>query len=218
MPQHKETPGETVVKSGRTFGRPAALYNRRSTAGQGDPGDAMADLRQAAQQRGYHVAMEIAETGSGARNDRPGLQQVLDAARRGKLSAVLVQRLDRFGRSSLDLLANISALRDAGVEFIAVEQGLHVRPNGDAMSGLLLTVLSGVAEFEKAIIRSRVIEGQRRAMERGQHIGRPRAEGPTPGQVRKMRAAGKSWGTISKTLGCTVAMARRRYEESSSAR
>lgn len=204
---------EKVTGNGRTFGKPAALYNRRSTAAQGDPGAPMDELAMAAKQRGYRVALAIAETGSGTRNDRPGLQQVLDAARRGKISAVIVARLDRFGRSSLDLLANIRSLTDAGVEFICTEQAVHVKPGGDPMSGLMLTVLSGVAEFERATIRDRVLEGQRRAIERGQHIGRPRNKGPSGSAVRRLRSAGKSWREISSALGCTVAMARRRAAE-----
>ena len=80
----------------------------------------------------------------------------------------------------------------------------------DAMSQLLLTVLSGVAEFERAIIRDRVVEGQRRAKAAGKHIGHPFAPGPTPAAVRKLRARGKSWSQVAKALGCTVATARRR--------
>lgn len=202
---------DDVTKRGRTFGK-AAVYNRVSTSQQ-DATTAMADLKLAAKQRGYELAFAVAETGSGARNDRPGLQRVLDAARKGDIKAVIVARLDRFGRSSLDLLANINALRDAGVDFIAIEQGLHVQPNGDAMSQLLLTVLSGVAEFERTIIRDRVVEGQRRAKARGVVFGRPRDDGPAVDDVVRLRKAKKSWSEIAIALGCSVAMARRRASE-----
>jgi len=199
-----------MTKRARTSGKACAVYNRVSTAGQ-NPHTAMADLRASAKQRGYSVALAVAETGSGARNDRPGLQRVLEAARHGKVSAVLVSRLDRFGRSAADLAANIRALTGGGVEFVAVEQGLHVRPNGDATSQLLLTVLSGVAEFERDIIRARVVEGQRRARAAGRHIGRPLADGPAGAEVRKLRKLGRSWAEVAEQLGCTVAMARRRF-------
>ena len=185
----------------------AAVYNRVSTAGQ-DPTTAMAELEAAARKRGLEIALAIAETGSGAKNNRPGLQRVLDAARRGKVSAVVVTRLDRFGRSSLDLLANIRALTDAGVEFLAVEQGLHVRPDGDAMSQLLLTVLSGVAEFERALIRERVQAGLAAAKKRGVRLGRPRTR-PSADVVESLRAQGKSWKAISMELGAPIAACRR---------
>lgn len=54
---------------------------------------------------------------------------MLDAARRGRVDAVLVSRLDRSGRSSLELLPNIRALTKLGVEFICIEQEPHVRPD-----------------------------------------------------------------------------------------
>ena len=190
----------------------AAIYNRVSTTQQ-DPNLARADLHTATTQRGYEIVLDIAETGSGARNDRPGLQTVLDAARRRKIDAVIVMRLDRFGRSAPDLLANIQALKDAGVEFIALEQGLHVKPHGDAVSQLLLTILSGVAEFEREIIRDRVREGQRRAKEKNVKFGRPKNKGPKPDDVRRMREAGKSWSEIMAACRCTLAMAQRRFAE-----
>ncbi len=188
----------------------AAIYNRVSAIGQGAADKPMADLSQIALQRGYVVALEVAETGSGARNDRPGLQRILEAARRGKIDAVIVTRLDRFGRSAPDLLANIRTLRDAGVTFLAVEQGLVFAPASDAVSQLLLTVLSGVAEFEREIIRERVVAGQRRAKARGIHIGRPFVPGPDVEAVRELRAAGKSWAEVGEELGCHPSLARRR--------
>jgi DNA invertase Pin-like site-specific DNA recombinase len=69
--------------------------------------------------------VEVDETGSGGVNDRPGLGRVMEAARRGEIEAVLVVRLDRFGRSALDLLGNRS-LQDAGVRFVAVAQGIEL--------------------------------------------------------------------------------------------
>lgn len=201
----------TVTRSdpSGTFGKACAVYNRVSTTGQ-NPKIAMADLRRAAEARGFHVALEIAETGSGKRNDRPGLQRVLDAARRGEIGAVFVMRLDRFGRSSLDLLSNIKAITNAGVRFTCIEQAIDIQPHGDPMGQLILTVLSGVAEFEHAIITERVREGQRRAKARGVVFGRPRDDGPSTDQVRTLRKANRSWSEIAERLGCTVGMARRR--------
>lgn len=149
------------------------VYNRVSTSAQNADGP-LDDLVTAAERRGYVVTLRIAETGSGARNDRPGLQRILEEARKGQLDAVLVTRLDRFGRSSLDLLANVRALVSAGVRFTCTEQAIDISPGGDPMGQLVLTVLAGVAEFERAIIRDRVVEGQRRAVARGVRVGRPR--------------------------------------------
>ena len=187
----------------------AALYHRASTIDQ-DAGLARAELRAAAQARGLTVALEVEETGSGARNDRPGLQRVLDAARRGKINAVLVWKLDRFGRSALDLLANLRALQAAGVRFVAISQGIDNAAGGDPMSRLLVTMLAAISEFERDLIKERTQLGLAKARRAGKRIGRPRkGAAPNAAEVEALRAAGVSWSVIAQRLGCTIAAARR---------
>lgn len=186
-----------------------ALYHRVSTRDQ-DPKLARRELRQAATARGLRVTLDVEETGSGAFNNRPGLRRVMEGVRRGQFGAVLVWKLDRFGRSSLDVLSNIRALTDAGVRFIAVTQGLDVKPQGDAMSQLILTVLSGVAEFERSLISERTALAARAAIRAGHSWGRRREGGPQQSQVTALRRGGASWSEIAARFGCTVAMARRR--------
>jgi putative DNA-invertase from lambdoid prophage Rac len=154
--------------------------------------------------------MDVEETGSGALNNRPGLRRVMAAARKGDVGAVLVWKLDRFGRSSLDVLSNIQALTDAGVRFVAVTQGLDVKPHGDAMSHLILTVLAAVAEFERSLIAERTSLAARAALRAGRPWGRRPELGPEPTMVRALRASGAPWSDIATRCGCTVAMARRR--------
>src|SRR5688572_15959702 len=102
-----------MAAKSRLFGKPTcALYHRVSTRDQ-DKTLARRELRQAAAVRGLRVALEVEESGSGALNNRPGLRRVMDAANKGEVSAVLVWKLDRFGRSSLDVLGNIRRLTDA---------------------------------------------------------------------------------------------------------
>jgi putative DNA-invertase from lambdoid prophage Rac len=187
----------------------AALYHRVSTREQ-NPRLARAELRAAAAARGMRVVLEVEETASGRGSVRPGLDRVLDAAQRGAVDVVLVQRLDRWGRSTLDLLANLRRLRSAGVGFVAIAQGLEVRPQQDAVSDLTLTVLAGVAEFERAIIVERTLDGLAAARRAGKKIGRPLGKNaPTPERVAALRAAGQSWPAIARRLRCTVGSARR---------
>lgn len=187
----------------------AALYHRVSTVDQ-DPTLARAELRTAAAARGFEIALDIEETGSGARNDRPGLQRVLDAARRAKVSVVLVWKLDRFGRSALDLLGNIDQLGKAGCRFIAITQGIDVGPEGDPMSRLLLAMLAAIAEFERELITERTKLGLARARRAGKRLGRPRNDNaPDGATVRAMRARGRSWAVIARTLACSPSAARR---------
>jgi DNA invertase Pin-like site-specific DNA recombinase len=146
------------------------------------------------------VVVHIEETGSGARNDRPGLQRLMSAARRGKLDAVVVWRLDGFGRSALDVLANIRDLDAAGVRFIAMTQGIDIRPGGDAMSRPTLGILTSAAEFERDLICEHTRLGMAKARAAGKRIGRQRAAGPAAADVQRLRAAGRSWGRSPPNL------------------
>jgi DNA invertase Pin-like site-specific DNA recombinase len=179
-----------------------ATYHRVSTTDQ-DPTTA-----RAAERLGAELVLEIEETGSGAANDRPGLQRILDAARRSKLDVVLVWKLDRFGRSALDLLGHLRQLDTFGVRFVAVTQGLDVRPGGDPMSRLLLTMLSAVSEFERDLIRERTRAGLDRARRDGRRLGRPRVRRPDRTAVEDLRAQGATWAAVADALGCTVWAAR----------
>lgn len=155
-----------------------ALYHRVSTLDQ-NPELARAELRAAAAQRGGVVALDVEETGSGAKNNRPGLARVMEAARAGALDAVMVWKLDRFGRSTLDLLSNVQELERGGVSFVCTSQGLQV--GGGATSGamgkLILTVMAGMAEFERELIRERTTLGMAHAREKGTRSGLPIGRG-----------------------------------------
>jgi len=180
----------------------AAIYHRVSTTDQ-DASSARHELQQAAKARGMQITLEVEETGSGARNDRPGLQRIMEAARRAKIDAVIVWKLDRFGRSALDLLANIRALEDAGVRFIAVTQSIDIKSDGDPMSKLIVTVLAAIAEFERDLITSRTKLGLARARAAGRRLGRP----PVQLDVTKaamLRAGGLSYAAIGEQLGVSV--------------
>ncbi len=187
----------------------AALYHRVSTREQ-NPRLARGELRAAAAARGLRIALEVEETASGRGSVRPGLDRVLDAVQRGAVDVVMVQRLDRWGRSTLDLLANLRRLRSAGVGFVAIGQGLEVRPQPDAVSDLTLTVLAAVAEFERAVIVERTLDGLAAARRAGKRIGRPLGKNaPAPERVAALRAAGQSWTAIARRLRCTDSSARR---------
>lgn len=150
----------------------AVTYHRVSTVDQ-NPELAREELRRAVAARGLHLVGEVEETGSGGREDRPGLRRVLELARRHLVTHVLVWKLDRFGRSSIDLLTNVRELERAGVTFVATSQALEVGPSSGATGRLLFEVLSAVAEFEREIIRERTRLGLAGARARGRKLGRP---------------------------------------------
>ncbi|WP_243336677.1 recombinase family protein [Anaeromyxobacter soli] len=114
--------------------------------------------------------------------------------------------------NALDVLANIRDLDAAGVRFLAATQGIDIRPGGDAMSRLMLTMLAAVAEFERDLIRERTRLGMAKAREAGKRIGRPQSERPERADVMRLRKDGKSWRAVSKALGCSTWAARQVVE------
>lgn len=189
----------------------AALYHRVSTLDQ-NPALARDELRAAAARLGFAVALEVEETGSGARNDRPGLAKVMDAALRGKIDAVLVWKIDRFGRSVLDLQANLQRLRQARVRFVSTTQGLDLRAEGDAMSKLIFDVLAAVAEWERETIRERTRLGMAHARQHGTRsgkpIGRQRKTFDVEGAQRRL-ATGEAVLRVARELGISPRTLRR---------
>jgi putative DNA-invertase from lambdoid prophage Rac len=151
-----------------------ALYHRVSTLDQ-NPELCRGELRAAGARLGGEIVLDIEETGTGAKNDRPGLARVMDAARRGAVDVVCVWKLDRFGRSARDLLANIGELKDRGLRFVATTQGLDTA--GGATAQMMLTILAAVAEFELELIRSRTLQGMKHAREKGTRSGLPIGRG-----------------------------------------
>lgn len=110
----------------------------------------------------------FAETASGAKSDRPELAKVLASVEEG--DTLLVTRLDRLARSTIDLLNGLDALSRKGVAFRSLADGWAdtTTPQGR----LMVTVLAGLAEFERELILSRTSEGRERAKARGQSLGR----------------------------------------------
>jgi putative DNA-invertase from lambdoid prophage Rac len=191
----------------------AAVYHRVSRLDQ-NPKLARVELRRAAAARQLRIVLDVEEKASGARNDREGLRQVLDAARRHRVDAVLVWKLDRFGRSLIDLVANVRQLRDAGVRFVCVSQGIDLGRERDSAAELQFNVLCAVAEYERDVIRERTLLGLAAARRRGARIGRP-SEGPDPAAVLKLKRR-FSWPEVAHRLGKSVMQCRRAAAKSPS--
>lgn len=185
-----------------------ATYHRVSTSDQ-RPEAARHELRAFCDRHGWQIAEEVEETGSGARADRPGLLHVLELARARRIDALVVWKLCRIGRSTLDVLDVIGRLDGYGVRFAAVSDPVDTLSGGPA-GRLVLAILAAVAEMERDRIRENTRRGLAAARRRGSAIGRPRkvplelAE-----RVHDLRHGGASWSKVAAELGCTVAAARR---------
>lgn len=199
-----------------------AIYARVSTDGQSVNAQ-LADLREAAERRGWEIVHEYSDKGiSGAkgRDKRPGLDAVLKAATRREFDIVAAWSVDRLGRSLQHLVAGLGDLQAAGVGLYLHKQGLDTStPSGRAMFGML----SVFAEFERDLIRERVRAGLKVAMAEQaagkerlhkngrvkKRIGRPRVGVGVESEVRKLRAL--KWGVnrIAKELSIGSGTVRR---------
>ena len=131
------------------------LYARVSTFDQQTIPLQIRALREYAARRGWTIALQVKEVGSGAAQ-RQLREKLLDAARRREIDVVLVWRLDRWGRSVADLLATLQELEHLGVGFVSLTEALDLTtPAGRAMAALLAVF----AEFEREILRERVRAG-----------------------------------------------------------
>jgi len=109
------------------------------------------------------------EVASGAKTDRAQLRRLLAGIEAGDV--LIVTRLDRLARSTRDLLNTLAAITDRKVGFRSL--GDTWADTTTSHGRLMLTVLGGLAEFERDLIRARTGEGRARAVARGQKMGRP---------------------------------------------
>jgi len=191
-------------KSDRVFGQArkpkkmfrAGLYARVSTNDQQTLAMQSRALREYAGRRGWTITLQVREVNSGAAR-REAREKVMEAARRREIDVVLVWRLDRWGRSLVDLVVTLKELAALGVGFVSLTEALDLTtPTGRAMAGLL----SVFAEFEHEILRERIRAGIAEARSQGKHLGRPVTVGKQASQIRKLYRGGVSKAEIARRL------------------
>jgi DNA invertase Pin-like site-specific DNA recombinase len=192
------------VKSANVFGQRrkpgkmfrAGLCARVSTNDQQTLPMQTRALREYGGRRGWTLALQIREVGSGA-IERRAREQLMEAARRREIDVVLVWRLDRWGRSVADLLATLQELEHLGIGLVSLTEALDLTtPAGRAMAGLLAIF----AEFERKILRERTRAGWAHARQNGKQLGRPMTAGPQATEIRKLFRAGVSKAEIARRL------------------
>jgi putative DNA-invertase from lambdoid prophage Rac len=174
----------------------AGLYARVSTNDQQTIPMQMRAMRDYAARRGWTIATQVREVGSGAAH-RPAREQLIEAARRREIDVVLVWRLDRWGRSVTDLLATLQELEHLRVGFVSLTEALDLTTAaGRAMAGLLAIF----AEFEREILRDRVRAGLAHARQSGKRLGRLMTAGLQTAEIRKLHRAGVAKAEIARRL------------------
>lgn len=179
-----------------------AIYARVSTADQNCEMQ-LRELRDYCQRRGWEIAGEYVDTGySGAKVTRPELDRLMKDARQRRFDAVLVWKLDRWGRSLIHSLQSVQELASMGVRFIATTQNID-SDESNPMSRFMLNIFGAFAEFEREMIRERTVAGVRAARAKGKKLGRPKRVFRRD-EVVRLREAGQSWRSIAKQLNLPV--------------
>jgi putative DNA-invertase from lambdoid prophage Rac len=192
---HKPDRGRVFGQGGRAPFR-VGLYARVSKHDQQTLAMQMTTMRAYTANRGWRIVLRVEDVGSGA-SERPKRERLLEAARRREIDAVLVWRLDRWGRSLADLVVTLQELSALGVGFVSLTEALDLTtPTGRAMAGLLAVF----AEFEREILRERVKAGLEQARQNGRQLGRPRSASLLEPKVRQLVAQKVSQAEIARRL------------------
>ena len=185
------------------------LYARVSTHDQQTLPMQLSAMREYVERRGWAVKVEVSEVGSGAK-EREKREELLKTARRREIDAIVVWRLDRWGRSLVDLVSTLGELGDLGVGFVSLTEALDLTtPTGRAMAGLLAVF----AEFERDILRERVKAGIAQARAEGRPHGRPKTASLLKEQIEEMYEAGMSKSEIARRLSIGRTSVRRMLED-----
>lgn len=179
-----------------------SIYCRVSTNDQ-DCERQVQDLTAYAQRMGWTIIGEpYKEKVSGMQTDRKERAKIIQLARQGRIHAVLVTELSRWGRSTSDVMETVKQLSAYGVSLIA-QTGIDFNlatPQGK----LMLTLMSGLAEFERDLTRERIVSGLAAARARGKTLGRLPGDTPVQDKIRKQvlkhTAEGRSVTWIAKEL------------------
>src|SRR3954465_4372331 len=192
------------AKSGDVFGQArksakmfrAGLYARVFTNDQQTLPMQSRAMREYTARRGWTIAVQVREVGSGAAK-REAREKLLGSARRREIDVVLVWRLDRWGRSVTDLLATLQELEHLGVGFVSLTEALDLTsPAGRVMAALLAVF----AAFEREILGERTRAGLAQARLNGKRLGRPATAAVHAAEIGKLHRFGLSKSEIARRL------------------
>jgi DNA invertase Pin-like site-specific DNA recombinase len=168
----------------------------------------LSELREYAARRGWTIHNEYVDRGvSGSKESRPELNRLTADAYRRAFDAVLVWKIDRYGRSLKHLVNALADLSAYGVAFVSFRDNLDLStPSGR----LMFQIIGAMAEFERSLIQERVRAGLRNARAQGKKFGRPRAQ-VDAARVAALRAEGLSWSQVCQKLTVSKGTAQRAF-------
>ncbi len=181
-----------------------AIYARVSTDKQTCENQ-LIELRAVAERCGYNIVQEFVDSGiSGAkgRADRPALDAMMKASNQRKFDMILVWSIDRLGRSLQNLVELLNDLQSMKVDLMFLQQGMDTSTSSGRM---MFSIFGALAEFERNLIRERVVAGQNRAKARGVKMGRPsKMNDGLRSAIQLLRENGMGIKQIAKEVGVGV--------------
>ena len=192
----RSTPAQYPQELPSTITR-VGLYARVSTLNGQDPEMQLSELREYAARRGWTVSGEYVDHVSGSKESRPELNRLTVDAHRRAFDAVLVWKIDRYGRSLKHLVNALADLNAYGVAFISFRDNLDLStPSGR----LMFQIIGAMAEFERSLIQERVRAGLRNARAKGKRLGRPSVK-VDAAEIARLRSQGIGWRAVASQLG-----------------
>lgn len=180
--------------------RRVAIYARVSTANQ-TVENQLQDLRAVAERNSWHVIAELSDSGiSGTkgRDQRPAFDELLKRATRREFDLIMVWAIDRLGRSIQHLVSFMNDIQSLNVDLYVHQQAIDTTTPTGRMT---FSIFSALGEYERELMRERIMAGQRRARSQGVKIGRPsKMNDAVRTSVRLLRGNGMAIREISKRL------------------
>ena len=174
-----------------------AIYTRVSTYDQKTLLTQLNACSEYSKAREWVISHKIQEIASGAKK-RPEREKLLKLCRQRQIDIVVVWKLDRWGRSTADIVTTLQELQELNIQFVSITEALDFTTAiGRAMSGLLAVF----AEFEREMIRERVKTGLEQAKRKGITLGRPAKIRSQKEEILKLWEKHKNKSVIAKELG-----------------
>jgi len=181
-----------------------AIYVRVSTNKQ-DSTNQLIELRNLANRLNYEIVQEYTDngiSGTKGREDRPGLDLLLNHAGQRKFEQVMIFDITRLGRSLQNCIETLNYLNSLNIDILIQKQGIDT---STSVGRLTFSLMASLGEYEKNLMRERIVLGINRAKSQGKKLGRrSNMNEGMKNAIKILREKGMGIVAISKQLNCGV--------------
>ena len=183
-----------------------AYYARVSTSHQ-NPELQEREIRSFVEAKDYYLINGFCDWGySGSKVSRPELNKLMESARNGEFDILIVWKLDRLARSLSHLVSLITELKSLKIELISLRDNIDFTTS---QGRLMFGIFASLAEFERELIRERVIAGLQNARANGKRLGREKDINRDDNLIYELKSSGLSIRAIAKKLDLTPSKVQR---------